>query len=86
MQVLLYDPTDPCGLMSCSGHGTCFLRQDAIGELVGYCNCRPGASGPDCSIEDPAPQTGICIYMYMYIYYYIYICKKNKKYSIISLY
>jgi Alliinase EGF-like domain len=59
VQVLLYDPTDPCGLMSCSGHGTCFLRQDAIGELVGYCNCRPGSSGPDCSIEDPAPQIGM---------------------------
>jgi hypothetical protein len=53
-KVLLYDPLDPCGLMICGDHGTCYLGQSSSGALSGKCLCRPGFTGPDCKQALPA--------------------------------
>ncbi|CAM9513005.1 unnamed protein product [Chrysoparadoxa australica] len=55
-RVLLYDPSDPCGLVMCNGNGSCFPQENPIGELLGFCLCRPGFEGPSCNIMTSVQQ------------------------------
>ncbi|CAM9470397.1 unnamed protein product, partial [Phaeothamnion confervicola] len=51
-KVLLFDPSDPCGLVMCGQQGECFLRDNRRGGWEGYCICRPGYSGADCDVAE----------------------------------
>ncbi|CAN0236695.1 unnamed protein product, partial [Discosporangium mesarthrocarpum] len=41
-KVLMFDPADPCGLVTCGDHGSCFVRRSRTNALQGFCVCRPG--------------------------------------------
>ncbi|CAN0068374.1 unnamed protein product, partial [Ectocarpus sp. 12 AP-2014] len=49
-KVVTHDPADPCGLVTCGDHGSCFVQRSQSNALRGYCVCHPGYSGSDCSV------------------------------------
>lgn len=41
-KVVTFDPADPCGLVTCGDHGSCFIQRSQSNALRGYCVCHPG--------------------------------------------